>query len=320
MNKTIAFSFCLFCLLLSCDSSEKKETEISKIKVEFEFIKFHTAFFNSNETQLRILKKKYPYLFPTSVSNEQWLEKIIASDERTLFEISDNVFPNLNDLNREIKELYQHIKFYKPDFKEPKTFTLINDLDYENAIIYADSLAFISLDMYLGSKSEVYHSFPEYISENYTPKNITVDLATKIIEREFQIKRNRSFIESMVFYGKKLYLTRLVLPKKKDHLLFGVTEEKYIWAIQNEEQIWKYFVSNNMLFSTDISLNKRFIDVAPFSKFYLENDKESPGRIGTFIGLNIIKSFMQNNNENLSQMLQLDAETILQKSKYKPRK
>jgi uncharacterized protein YjaZ len=66
-------------------------------------------------------------------------------------------------------------------------------------------------------------------------------------------------------------------------------------------------------------LNPRFLDPAPFSKFGLELDNESPGRLGRYIGWQIIKAFMDNNAIGLKQMLTMPEEEIFKKSNYKPR-
>ena len=75
-----------------------------------------------------------------------------------------------------------------------------------------------------------------------------------------------------------------------------------------------------MLYSTDSKLDKRFIDIAPFSKFYLDQDNKSPGQIGGWIGWQIVRSYMQNNDVSLRKLLQTDAEIIFKKSKYKPKR
>jgi uncharacterized protein YjaZ len=59
---------------------------------------------------------------------------------------------------------------------------------------------------------------------------------------------------------------------------------------------------------------------APFSKFYIDIDKESPGRIGVWLGWQIVRSYMNNNEVTLQQLLQTNAEEIFNKSKYKPKK
>jgi uncharacterized protein YjaZ len=67
-------------------------------------------------------------------------------------------------------------------------------------------------------------------------------------------------------------------------------------------------------------LANRFINPAPFSKFYLEIDNESPGRVGAWIGWQIVRSYMKNNEVSLKQLLVMDATEIFNNSKYKPKK
>jgi uncharacterized protein YjaZ len=52
----------------------------------------------------------------------------------------------------------------------------------------------------------------------------------------------------------------------------------------------------------------------------LEIDNETPGRVGTWVGWQIVRSFMNNNDVTLQQALQMDTMELFQKSKYKPKK
>ena len=92
------------------------------------------------------------------------------------------------------------------------------------------------------------------------------------------------------------------------------------WAAENESYIWQYFIQGQLLYSSDSRLPNRFINPAPFSKFYLEIDNESPGRIGQYVGWQIVRSFMENNEVKLDQMLTMEARSLFEKSKYKPKK
>ena len=56
-------------------------------------------------------------------------------------------------------------------------------------------------------------------------------------------------------------------------------------------------------------------DEAPFSKFYLANDQDSPGGIGGWVGLQMVKNFMEIENVGLVEMLQTPNEEIFKKSK-----
>jgi len=76
-----------------------------------------------------------------------------------------------------------------------------------------------------------------------------------------------------------------------------------------------------LLFSTDAKLPNRFINPAPFSKFYLEQiDNDSPGRVGRYIGWQIVKSYAEKNDVSLVELLNTPAQTIFNNAKYKPNK
>jgi uncharacterized protein YjaZ len=96
--------------------------------------------------------------------------------------------------------------------------------------------------------------------------------------------------------------------------------EQITWCQENESYIWRYFIEKELLYSTDSKLPNRFTNLAPFSKFYLEIDNESPGRVGQWIGWQIVRSFMQNNKVSMQEMIKMDAKELFEKSKYKPKK
>ena len=57
---------------------------------------------------------------------------------------------------------------------------------------------------------------------------------------------------------------------------------------------------------------------APFSKFYLEIDNDSPGRIGQWIGWQIVKSYKDEfPDSKLQEILSMPSQDLFNKSKYK---
>jgi uncharacterized protein YjaZ len=117
-----------------------------------------------------------------------------------------------------------------------------------------------------------------------------------------------------------LYLKDELLPEYNDAEKIGYLPEQITWCQENESYIWRYFIEKELLYSTDSKLPNRFTNVAPFSKFYLEIDNESPGRVGQWIGWQIVRSFMQNNKVSMQEMIKMDAKELFEKSKYKPKK
>jgi len=303
--------------VVSCKKDAIKKVDVSDIKVTVSIDRFEQKFYTSNEKTLPNLKKQYPYLFPAQ-NDSIWLNKI--KNEVELFQKTQKVFKNIDTIKNKITNLFKHIKYYHSSFKPPKIITLITNLDYENNIIYADSLLFVSLDIYLGKNSNVYDDFPKYLSRNFDKSQLVVDIAKSISERYFIPERNRQFLNLMINEGKKMYLLDRYLPTFSDAQKIGYTKNQLDWAVANESQLWKYFIENKLLYSTDAKLFTRFIANAPFSKFYIDIDKESPGRIGVWLGWQIVRSYMNNNNVTLQQLLQTNAEEIFKKSKYKPKK
>ena len=117
-----------------------------------------------------------------------------------------------------------------------------------------------------------------------------------------------------------MYAIAAFLPDSSEQEIIGYTPEQYEWAVQSESNIWKYFIQKEMLYANDPTLTERFISDAPFSKFYLEVDKDSPGRIGVWFGWQIVNSFMEHNDLSMQEMLVIDNEELFTKSKYKPKK
>ena len=173
----------------------------------------------------------------------------------------------------------------------------------------------------MGKNSEVYQDFPVYLAQNFDKSQLVVDMASAISDRYFMPEKSRQFLDLVIDAGKKLVMIDNYLPSVSNAQKIGYSEAEYAWAIANEEQIWKYFIENKLLYSTDSKLEDRFMAEAPFSKFYIDIDKESPGRIGVWLGWQIVSAYMSNNNDvTLQQLLQTDAEEIFNKSKYKPKK
>ena len=310
----ILFSF------LSCKPSDTEIVDTSTIEVDFSTKRYEVDFYNTTTENLPDLKNKYPYFFPKAFTDSLVIAKINNKDEQELYKETQKQYPTISKFQTELTSLFKHISFYNPTFESPDLVTLISNIDYESRIIYADSLLLVSLDVYLGKEHDFYADFPSYIKQTNTKEHLIVDVADAIIEQQVPLSLERSFIGRMIHEGKKMYALDRYLPTISDTLKIGYSKSKFQWAAENEENIWMYFIEKKLLFSTDTKLNKRFLENAPFSKFYLRQDRQSPGRIGVWIGWQIVKSFMQNNDVSLQKLLTTDSEDIFNKSRYKPKK
>jgi hypothetical protein len=85
---------------------------------------------------------------------------------------------------------------------------------------------------------------------------------------------DKKLLGSMVYAGKELYMKDLLLPEVSANDKIGYT--RAIDLVRKTSYIWRYFIDKQLLYSDDQKLIPRFINPAPFSKFYLEIDNESP--------------------------------------------
>ena len=313
------FIFSLITILFSCNSKQENQVDVSAIKVDFSIDRFDVDFYATTENSLFKTKEKYPLFFPKNTPDSVWVNKIKNKEEQELFAETQKVFSNIDFLKNDLEQLFKHIKYYNPAFKSPKVVTLLTNIDHQNKVLFNGEYLLISLDVYLGEKHEFYGDYPSYIKQNFEKENIVIDAAKAIIPKGNQIN-DRTFVNKMITEGKKLYLLDKYLPLMSDYQKIWYSAEKNNWAIENEEQVWRYFIENKMLFSTETNLNKRFLEMAPFSKFYRSEDTLSPGRIGAWIGWQIVRSYMKHNDVSLQQLIKTPSEEVYKKSKYKPKK
>lgn len=319
MRNFILF-FLMILMFFSCKNEHKNHIDVSNIAVNLELQRFEVDFYNTTKETLAITKEKYPVLFPQSVPDSIWIQKILNVDERELYAETIKKYGSVEHLEDQLVSLFKHIKYYNPNFNTPKVTTVISNIDYDYRVIYNSSSLIISLDCYLGKDHPFYNDYPNYIKETNTEDHIVVDVAEQMISKEILPFNDRSFLGKMIQEGKRMYLLDMYLPNTPDKEKIGYSETKFDWAVSNEEQVWKYFLDRNILYSTDTKLNKQFLDNAPFSKFYLSQDNLSPGRIGVYVGWQIVRSYMKNNDVTLQELLKIKPQDVFLKSKYKPKR
>ena len=316
------FPFLLVILTLVCCTDGKKvKEEIDKITVDFTVNRFDQEFANATVQTIPKLKSKYPYLFSSKVPDSVWVNKLTDTLQLELEQEVALAFPDFKEEHAYLTSLMKHITYYFPGFKSPNVTTLISEVQYDARVVFADSLLLIGLDNYLGPEHRFYAGLANYVSKQLDRSYLTSDVASAFAKTVNNYPRNRSFLSRMLYYGKELYIKDLVLPNTQDFQRINYTQEELQWARENEEQIWRYIIERELLYSTAADLDKRFLDPAPFSKFQLALDSESPGRIGRYVGWQVIRAFMDNNpNTALVELLDMPADEIFKKSNYKPKR
>ena len=126
---------CALLLLFGCESTSELENEISQIPVDIEVVRFDKIFGKANPSDLPRLKGEFPEFFPPQYADSIWLNRMADTLQRMQEEEVLKVFPSEEKLATDLANLFQHIKYYDPQFRVPRVYTAISDVDYRARII-----------------------------------------------------------------------------------------------------------------------------------------------------------------------------------------
>ena len=221
-------------------------------------------------------------------------------------------------LKHDFTEAFKHYRFYFPRKVVPAVYTCISGLN--ESVVLADSLIGISLDKYLGADFDYYPrlGLPAYKIRNMHPQKIVPEALYFWAMTEYPISMQASkVIESMIYEGSLLYFVDAMQPQVHDSLKIGYTNEQLEFCKASEGAMWAYLAEHNLLFSTKRMDIKRYVDDGPYTSSFTP---ESPGRVGVWLGWQIVRSYMKKNPEvALKQLMEnQDYLQVLNESGYQP--
>ncbi|NPA43568.1 MAG: gliding motility lipoprotein GldB [Chlorobi bacterium] len=318
MKKSVWIWVAVLLLPWACKKRNPLDVDVSAVPAGVEVIRFDTLFYGGDPARLPALKEEFPYLFSPGIPDSVWAAKMQDTLLLDLRKATDSVFPGPLGVEDRLADVFKHVKYYFPRWKEPRIITLYSDWDYMKKLYLADTLAFLFIDNFLGEDNPVYEGIPLYLRHTMSKEYIPVEFARKTAEHTVPLPRTKDFLSKMIYHGKLLYLQKAFMPRAHDSLLLGYTSAKWRWAVENEKNVWLYFLDQNLLFDTDKNLDMRFLNPSPFSKFYTEVDNESAGMIGRYMGYRIVQAYMDRTGADLQTLIKADPHDIFRESKYKP--
>lgn len=327
-------------LMIACSCTGRKVPDVAAVKADLKMQRFDNDFFaldtNHIDQSLQQLHEKYPgflrdFIFnilalPPQPDSAKAVEQQVISfirSYKTLKDSSDKVFSNTADIKKDIQRGLQFVKYYFPAYKLPnKVIAFIGPINSYGNILTTDALA-VGLQLYMGRNYSLYQSeagqelYPAYISRRFEKEYIPVNCIKTIVDDMFpDNSAGRPLIEQMVQAGKRLYLLDQLMPETEDTLKTGYTKNQLEGCYKNEETIWSYFVQNDLLYVSDPSIVKDYMNDAPKTEAF---GVESPGFIGQFVGWQIVKKWMGKNQKvTLQQLMEMNPKTIFEQAKYKP--
>jgi hypothetical protein len=229
-------------------------------------------------------------------------------------------FPDSAALRRDLGTMFGRVKYYFPAFNAPPVAaTYVSGLLGKD-IFVNDSLLVLSLDWYIGPKASYRPDLPQYMLRRYRPANLLPTLATAVAGKYVAHKQVApSVLDEMISQGKRLYFAGQVLPCAPDSLLMGYTQKELTRLNFNESKVWGHFLENNLLYSSTPFLIQKYVAERPNVP---EIDATCPGRVGQWLGLQIVRKYMAEHPDvTLAKLMsESDAQRILNDSHYRPKK
>lgn len=239
-----------------------------------------------------------------------------------LYQKVKQVYPDLDKVEKMVKTVYRHFNYYYPDIRLPeKVFTCVSGISPENPpVLVSEDAVVISLDWYLDHDMAYDQiGMPLYLSERTSLARLPRDLGEQLCAHFLPAgPRPSNLLEEMLQTGKTDFFIEALYPDIADGDLLGYTPSQLEWAETNEGNLWADMVGNQLLYSNGFELYRTFLADGPFTNEY---SHDAPPRLGEFIGLRIIRSYMSHNEATLQDLMKNpDLQGVFQDSHYKPKK
>ena len=257
-----------------------------------------------------------------SAYSKELLSFINHSDMREAYDSVSIMYLNLSDIKKDLNLAFTIFGHDFPTYPIPEITTFFGGFNY-GVVTYDNNIA-IGLENFLGMNSKFYKLLgnPEYLRFQKQKKFISSNVMEVWLNEYFEkYLTGRDLLSQMIYKGKIMYCIDKMLPNTLLSSKFRFTQEQLHWVMNNESNIWTYFIENDLLYSSHEQDFRSFLHYAPFAKG-MPND--APSRVAYFIGYQIVSEFMQRNDRTelpIEDMMKLsDSRQFLKLSKYKPSK
>jgi hypothetical protein len=338
---------CMLITLLGafgCNDKTEKAPDVSGVKVELNTRRFDKDLgaidTNHIAAGLQQLKQKYPdfldFFLDTLMGfriNAQYTDTttgiqkglrifLTYKDYRLLFDTVSKHYPDTKDIDEDLEKGFQYMVHYFPGYRTPKVIYMLSWLNNWGAFTISDSIIGVGLDMFLGASYPYYKSvgIPDYMGTKENKDYIPVAVFSAVYENKMPFQaENATLLDMMLQKGKEMYFLSKILPFVPEEKRFGYTKDQLDWCYKNEAQVYNFFIRENLLYDNNWQKILRYVKDAPTATGMAA---ESPGNIGSWLGLQIVKAYMNEHSQMDLQQLLKDrtaSQQFLQLSKYKPK-
>ena len=236
----------------------------------------------------------------------------------SIYKDEQKKFADLTNINKELSKGLHILLQQFPQIKPPKVYMHVSG--FGQNIVVTDDILSLSADKYLGADYPVYQDFfYDYQRQLMTADRIVPDYLLGFMMANLPFSGDEDVLLDRILYeGKLRYMLSQLLPNRQDHECVGYDKEQYEWCMQHQSLIWKTILENHHLFTGNYLTTTQYLKEAPYTATL---PVESPGRVGIWLGYQIISAYMKQKPSIDWQKLMENTnyQEILKQSKYKPK-
>ena len=231
--------------------------------------------------------------------------------------LAQSMFADISKLQKSLNTGFSRLHYLYPEWEIPTVYLFVSG--FNSSVMYYENIMGVGVDMYLGSDYPYYNQVVyNYQKQTMRKECVVGDLLNMYIA--YQIPYNSKYnrlLEHMIFRGKQMFLLSQLLPDEPAWEIIGYSKEQWNWCEKYEQAIWNRIMEKRDLFKTESMVRVSYLNNGPFTA---EISQESPGRLGVWVGWQIVDSYMRNNeNVSIQELInEGDAQKILEQSFYKP--
>jgi hypothetical protein len=232
-------------------------------------------------------------------------------------------YPNFQ---QDISNAFGKLNEILGNVKKPVIFNYFSQFSNYNTFIDTTAghtvLAFSS-EMFMDDTFTLYKllEVPDFFNRYNHTKQLSAMLLWTYLKGRFEVDNpEQKMIDEAVFNGKIWYTIEQVLGEDEIYAALGYTEKEWKMLIADEGQIWRNYLNNDLLFSSDFNEYKRFFIYGKYT-YGGGVPEEYPPLLGNFTGYRIVSAYMKKTGADLKTMWNFkDGSKLLKQSAYNPLK
>lgn len=244
---------------------------------------------------------------------------------KPVFSAIKKQYQNYQGLRQEISTAFGKLNAELGGVSNPVVYSYFSQFSNYNTFVDTNRgktyLAFSS-EMFMNDTFPLYKllEVPEFYNRYNATSQIPAMLLWNYLKARFESDELKNMISEAVFNGKIWYTMEQVLDEKELWKQFGYTQKEWEQMIAEEGQIWRHYLNEEALFSSDFNHYKRYFTYGNRT-FGSGIPEDCPPLIGNFTGYRIVSAYMEKTKASLPELWKAqDASEILRQSGYNPLK